>query len=127
MISTLSFKNMTTTLINAFINDHSSHSFAKKALLKFCAAHKLYISDYLACLVKSFANLDFLGVFCTVEAIIGIHVIQPYLKHISFDKINNSELIPTVQALYDDLQGCDAMDLVDLSRHALKFITAESF
>ena len=41
--------------------------------------------------------------------------------------MNYSELISTLQTLYNDLQSCDAIYLVDLSSPALKFITTERF
>jgi len=71
-----------------------------------------HITNTLACIVRFFASLEFLSIFCGVGAAIGVHLIQPYL---------------TMRIIYNDLLNCNPVDLLDLEKPAFKFISNDTF
>ena len=86
-----------------------------------------HISNTLACIVRSFASLDFLSIFCGVGAAIGVHLIQPYLNITYFHPMTYSELIPAMHLLYNDLLNCNPVNLLDLTQPAFNFVSHDRF
>ena len=86
-----------------------------------------HINNTLACIVRSFGSIEYLTVFCAVGALIGIHLIEPYLSVTYYDKIKYSQLIPAMQLLYEQLTACDPHNMLNISSLNLKFINQERF
>ena len=81
----------------------------------------------MACIVRSFNDLNFLKIFCAVGALVGIPLIQPYLSVTYFDQMRYSELIAAMQTLYNELKTCNPAKFCKLSQPALKFVSQERF
>ena len=58
----------------------------------------------------------------TATAILGVHLIEPYLLVTYFDTPDYENLISTMRQLYDDLRTTDVKELLDISRPAFKFV-----
>ena len=86
-----------------------------------------HINNTLACIVRSFGSIEYLTVFCAVGALIGIHLIEPYLSVTYYDQMKYSELIPAMQLLYEQLIACDPHNMLNISSPSLKFISQERF
>ena len=86
-----------------------------------------HINNTLACIVRSFGSIEYLTVFCAVGALIGIHLIEPYLSVTYYDQMKYSELIPAMQFLYKQLIACDPHNMLNIFSPNLKFISQERF
>ena len=86
-----------------------------------------HINNTLACIVRSFGSIEYLTVFCAVGALIGIHLIEPYLSVAYYDQMKDSELIPAMPLLYEQLIACDPHNMLNISSASLKFISQERF
>ena len=82
-----------------------------------------HINNTLACILISFASLDFLSIICGVGAAIGVYLIQPYLNITYFYPMTYSELIPVMHLLYNDLLNCNPVHLLDLTQSAFNFVS----
>ena len=79
----------------------------------------------LACIVRAFEECEFLSVLLITTAIIGVHLIEPYLSVTYFDPVNYEQLIPIMRQLYEDLKTTVVVELLDITRSAFKFIDAD--
>ena len=86
-----------------------------------------HVTNTLACIIRSFQDVQYLTVFCAVGAIIGVHLVQPFLSVTYYDILKYSELIPAMKTLYQDLTTCDPDKLTDLTQPAFSFITSKRF
>ena len=64
-----------------------------------------HTNNTLACIARSFYSNDYLIVFCAVGALVGIHLIEPYLSITYYNK----------------------QKMIDISSPALKFVNQERF
>ena len=85
------------------------------------------ITNTLACIVRAFEECEFLTVLLTATAILGIHLVEPYLSVTYFDTPNYENLIITMCQLYEDLRTTNIADLLDITRPAFKFVSADRF
>ena len=85
------------------------------------------ITNTLACIVRAFEECEFLTVLLTATAILGIHLVEPYLSVTYFDIPNYENLIITMCQLYEDLRTTNIADLLDITRPAFKFVSADRF
>ena len=85
------------------------------------------ITNTLACIVRAFEECEFFTVLLTATAVLGIHLIEPYLSVTYFDTPNYEQLILTMRQLYEDLRTTNVKDLLDISKPAFKFIDADRF
>lgn len=85
------------------------------------------ITNTLACIVRAFEECEFLTILLTATAILGIHLVEPYLSVTYFDTPNYENLIITMRQLYEDLKTTPTEDLLDISRPAFKFVDSERF
>ena len=81
----------------------------------------------LACIIRAFESCLFFKVFSAAVALMGIHLIQPYLQITYYDALNYAELIPVMRKLYVNLSTTPAEKLTDLSRPALSFVDEVQF
>ena len=85
------------------------------------------VTNTLACIVRAFAECEFLSVLLTVTALIGIQLVEPYLSVTYFDPVDYEELVPIMRQLYEDLKTTDPSKLLDTSQPSFKFIDAKGF
>ena len=83
------------------------------------------ITNTLACIVRAFEECEFFLSVLLITSIIGVHLIEPYLSVTHFDPVNYEKLIPIMRQLYEDLKTTVAVELLDISRPAFKFIDAD--
>lgn len=62
-----------------------------------------------------------------VGALIGLHLVEPFLSLTTSSNTSYSTLIPAFKQLYEDLTDTDALQLLDLDKPAFKFISKERF
>ena len=74
-----------------------------------------------------FEDVEFLRIHCAVGALIGIHLLEPYLSLTTSANVTYSKLIPAMKQLYTDLTTTDVEELLDLSKPAFRFISMERF
>ena len=85
------------------------------------------ITNTLACIVRAFEECEFLSVLLAVAAVLGIHLVEPYLSVTYFDPPKYEDLIPIMRQLYKDLKTTDTKDLLDISKPAFSFIDEKRF
>ena len=79
------------------------------------------ITNTLACIMRAFEDVEFLNVFLVVAALLGIHLIEPYLALTYYQPVTYEELIPMSRELYNDLLTTDPSELIGLDKFAFKF------
>ena len=85
------------------------------------------ITNQLACICRSFESLEYIRVMAAVGAVIGIHLIEPFVSLTSSSTTTYSKLITSFPQLYTDLTTTPSRLLLDLSTPAFKFISKERF
>ena len=85
------------------------------------------ITNQLACIVRCFLELEFLKVLYCTGALIGLHLVEPYLALTTSTSTTYSTLIPAFHKLYNDLVKVDPEKLLDVTEPALTFVTPELF
>ena len=85
------------------------------------------ITNTLACIVRAFEDCEFLSVLLTATALLGIHLVEPYLSVNYFETPDYENMITIMCQLYEDLKTTDVRDLLDISRPAFKFVDAGRF
>ena len=85
------------------------------------------ITNTLACIVRAFQDVEFINVFLVCAAVIGVHLIEPYLSLTYFDQVDYEQLIPTMQQLYHDLTHTSPEQLIDITKPAFKFVDQKRF
>ena len=86
---------------------------------------QMFLNSYdhintLACIVRFFGSIEQLTVFCSVGALIGIHLIEHYLSVTYYDQMKYFELILSMQFLYEQLIACDPHNMLNISSASLK-------
>ena len=85
------------------------------------------ITNNLACIVRSFADLEYVRVLAAVGVIVGTHIVEPFLSLTTSTKTDYSKLQEAFPQLYKDLTTVMPELLLDLTSPALKFVSAERF
>ena len=85
------------------------------------------VTNTLACIVRSFGNLEYVRVLAAVGVIVGTHIIEPFLSLTSSSVTDYSKLMEAFPQLYRDLVEVKLELLLDLSSPALKFVSPERF
>ena len=82
-----------------------------------------HVTNQLTCIV----DLDlFKPMFCA-GALIGLHLVQPFLSLTTSAETNYSKLVPAFRQLYEDLQSIDPVLLLDVNKPAFDFVSEERF
>ena len=63
------------------------------------------ITNTLACIVRAFEECEFLSVLLTATALLGIHLVEPFLSVTYFETLDYEHLITTMHQVYEDLLG----------------------
>ena len=87
----------------------------------------VHVTNQLASIVRCFLDLDFLLVMYCVGALIGLHLIEPFLSLTTSSKTTYSKLIPAFQQLYEDLSKTDPVLLLDVNKYAFNFVCEDRF
>ena len=75
-----------------------------------------HVTNNLACVLRAFQDVDCLVTFLLAAAILGVHLIEPFLILTYSGNVTYRELIPAVQKLYENLtRTTDIGKLLDLS------------
>ena len=85
------------------------------------------VTNTLACIVRAFIDIPAIQVMATAVALIGHHLILPYLNLTHFDAVNYENLIPAAKQLDVDLEEANPDDILDLSKPAFKFVDDNRF
>ena len=78
-------------------------------------------SHSLACMICAFEDGEFLSVLRIATAILGVHLVDPYLSVAPTFKHKNMISV----MLYKDLKTTNVRDLLDISRPTFKFVDDE--
>ena len=85
------------------------------------------VTNSLACIVRAFIDLGCLNTMALATAIIGQHLVEPYLSLTYHETTNYEKLIPAMQTLYHDLTSTDPEKLLDLTKPAFSFVSLKRF
>ena len=85
------------------------------------------ITNQLACLVRSFQDLDYVRVLAAVVVSLASHLILPYISLTSSTTTTQSKLMVAFPALYVDLTTTEPAKLLNLDSPAFSFISSERF
>ena len=85
------------------------------------------MTNNLACIVRAFEEVEFLKVHLAVGALLGVHLIEPFLSLTTSSKIDYGQLTTSMKELYHDLTTSKPERLLDISKPAFEFVTQERF
>ena len=85
------------------------------------------ITNSLACVVRSFEEIEYLRILSTVGVIIGTHLIEPFLSLTTSSQTTWEKLMTAFPTLYKDLTSVKSELMLDLTKPALSFISQERF
>jgi len=86
-----------------------------------------HVTNQLACIVRCFIDLDFLKVLYCAGALVGLHIVEPFLSLTTSSSTTYAKLIPAFKQLYDDLISADPTDLMNVNSPAFQFVSQERF
>ena len=86
-----------------------------------------HFTNQLACIVQCFLDLDFLKVMYCVCALIGLHLVMPYLSLTKSSETTYSKLIPAFSKPNKDLLETYPASLLSVDRPAFKFGQLKGF
>ena len=87
-----------------------------------------HVTNNFACVLRAFQDVDCLVTFLLAAAILGVHLIEPFLILTYSGDVTYRELIPAVQKLYENLtRTTDMGKLLDLSKPAFDFVNESQF
>ncbi|KAK6171675.1 hypothetical protein SNE40_018117 [Patella caerulea] len=86
-----------------------------------------HVTNQLACIVRCFQDLDFLKVLYASGALIGLHLVEPFLSLTTSATTTYKVLIPAFKQLFRDLCETDPVKFLDVSTPALSFVSKERF
>ena len=86
-----------------------------------------HITNQLACLVRSFQNLDYIRVLAAAVVALATHLILPFINLTSSATTTQEKLLVAFPQLYTDLTTTNPENLLDLDRPAFSFISEERF
>ncbi len=86
-----------------------------------------HVTNNLACIVRCFEDIEFLRVFCIVGALLGIHLIEPFVKLTSSKHTTYDDLRIAFPRLYENLLENDVTEFFQFERPALDFISPSTF
>ena len=86
-----------------------------------------HVTNNLACIVRCFEDVEFLRVLCLVGALVGLHLIEPFVKMTSSAATTYSDLKITFPQLYEDLCTADVNHFFQFEKPALSFASQNCF
>ena len=86
------------------------------------------VTNYLACVLWAFQDVDCLVTFLLTAAILDVHLIEPFLVVTYSCDVTYWQLIPAMQNLYENLTATTDMGkLLNLSKPAFYFVSESQF
>ena len=86
-----------------------------------------HITNNLACILRAFESVEFLRVFCLVGALIGLHLLEPFVKLTSSSATTYSHLQTAFPILHSELTKVDPEKFFQVTEPALSFTSSEIF
>ena len=86
-----------------------------------------HVTNQLACIVRCFLELDFLKIMYCVGALIGLHLVEPFLSLTTSTDTRYSKLIPAFKGLYHDLKETEPCRLLNVEQPAFNFVSIARF
>ena len=86
-----------------------------------------HVTNQLACIVRCFLDLEFLKVMLCIGALLGVHLVEPFLILTTSTAMTYSKLIPAFQQLYHDLLETEPCKLLNLNKAAFTFVSDSQF
>ena len=86
-----------------------------------------HVTNQLACIVRCFARIDFLRVFCLVGAVLGIHLIEPYARLTSSATTTMADLQTAFPILHQSLLSVEPCVFFQFDQPTLPFVSQEMF
>ena len=86
-----------------------------------------HVTNQLACIVRCFLDLEFLKVMLCIGALLGVHLVEPFLILTTSAATTYSKLIPAFQQLYHDLLETEPCKLLNLNKAAFSFVSDSQF
>ena len=86
-----------------------------------------HVTNNLACIVRCFEDVEFLRVLCLVGALIGLHLVEPFVKITSSAKTTYADLKTIAPTLYDNFLNTDVNAFFQVTKPALSFASPEVF
>lgn len=86
-----------------------------------------HVTNNLACIVRAFEDVDFLKVHLAVGALIGIHLVEPFLSLTTSSKVDYGKLTVAMKQLYMDLTTTNPEKLLDVTQPAFAFVSKDRF
>ena len=80
------------------------------------------VTNALACIARPFLQVHAFYVMATASALLGQHLIEPYLSLTYHGTVKHSKLIPAMQQLYDDLNTTDPGALLGMLNYVIRVI-----
>ena len=87
-----------------------------------------HVTNNLACVLWALQDADCLVTFLLAAAILGVHLIEPFLAVTYSGDVTYRKLIPVMQKLYENPRATTDMGkLLDLSKPAFNFVNESQF
>ena len=86
-----------------------------------------HVTNNLACIVRCFARIEFLRVFALVGAVLGIHLIEPYVRLTSSAQTTMKDLQVAFPALHESLLSTNPREFFQFDHPALPFVSKDIF
>ena len=86
-----------------------------------------HVTNQLACIERCFEDMEFLRPFCIVGAILGVHLIEPFVKLTSSKKTHYEDLKIAFPRLHVNLLNIDENEFFQFDRPAMDFVTPDTF
>ena len=87
-----------------------------------------YVTNNLACGLRAFQDVDCLVTFLLAAAILGVHLIEPFLVLAYSGDVTYREFIPAMQKLYENKNENNRYgEIARLSKPAFDFVNERQF
>ena len=86
-----------------------------------------HVTNQLACIVRCFIELDILKVMFAVGALLGLHLVEPFLSLTTSTDTTYAKLVPAFRQLHYDLKHTDPERVLSTSFRAFQFVSQERF
>ena len=111
---------------NSFVYCCTLINFLDSSIIEFLNKYT-NITNTLACIVRSFENIEYLRVLTTVGVIVGTHLVEPFLSLTTSSTTTWEKLQVAFPTLYNDLKTVKPQLLLDLTKPALSFVSQQRF
>ena len=85
------------------------------------------VTNQLACIVRSFENLEYLRVLAAVIVLVGVHLVEPFLSLTTSASTTWEKLREAFPQLHSDLTSTDPVSMLGLTEPAFSFVSKERY